>query len=179
MTADGSENRWDHGKWSRPGVPQKGWYCVEVTDLEEPSFTCEMCESQIVRYVHHMRHPDYPEELGCGCICAGHMEQDYAAARQRERALRNAGRRRLNWVRRTWRQSRRGNPYVNVDGHNVTIFPVRGRDTCPAWGFRVLNRGTQARLMSQQPYATEEEAKLAAFDVMSSMKFQPDVRWAA
>ena len=160
-------------------MPQKGWYCVEVTDLEEPSFTCEMCESQIVRYVHHMRHPDYPEELGCGCICAGHMEQDYAAARQRERALRNAGRSRLNWLRRAWRTSRRGNAYLNVDGWNVTIFRAQRQDCRLVWYFRLVDRATQRAVTSQEPHVTEDEAKLAAFNAMSSMKFQPDVRWAA
>src|SRR5204863_6057302 len=170
MTADGRENRWDHGNWSRPGVPQKGWYCVEVTDLEEPSFTCEMCESQIVRYVHHMRHPDYPEELGCGCICAGHMEQDYAAARQRERALRNSARRRVNWLRRDWRTSRRGNPYLNVDGWNVTTFRVQRQDGGLVWHFRLVDRATERRVTSQQAFMTEDEAKLAAFDLMTSIK---------
>lgn len=168
-----------HGNWGRAGVPQKGWYCVDVTDLKEPDFTCEMCDRQIVRYVHHMRHPDFPEELACGCICAGRMQEDYAAARQRERVLRNTARRRQNWLGRAWRQSRRGNPYLNVEGYNVTIFPVQGRGTCPAWGFRVLNRSAQGGLMSQRPYSTEEEAKLAAFDAMSSMKSRPNVLWAA
>src|SRR5690348_11791115 len=63
--------------------------------------TCEMCQHQIIRYVHHMRHSEYPVELSCGCYCAGRMEMDYAAARKRERALRNAGRRRANWLRRS------------------------------------------------------------------------------
>jgi hypothetical protein len=42
------------GKWSQPGVPHKGWVCVDIEDLGEPSLTCEMCESQNIRYVHYM-----------------------------------------------------------------------------------------------------------------------------
>lgn len=33
------------GKWSEATVPHKGWSCVGVDDLEEPSQVCEMCES--------------------------------------------------------------------------------------------------------------------------------------
>ncbi|GHV93821.1 hypothetical protein AGMMS50293_01410 [Spirochaetia bacterium] len=40
------------GKWSEPGVPYKGWTCIDVEDIEEPCLTCEMCESQLIRYVH-------------------------------------------------------------------------------------------------------------------------------
>ena len=73
------------GKWGRPGVPQKGWTCVGIEDLEEPSAVCEMCETQEIRYVHYMEHSHYPDQLGVGCVCAGHMEEDYEGARRRDR----------------------------------------------------------------------------------------------
>jgi hypothetical protein len=60
-------------KWSESGVPHKGWTCVHIEDLEEPDITCEMCESQNVRYVHHMQHQIYPDILKVGCVCAGHL----------------------------------------------------------------------------------------------------------
>jgi len=40
------------GKWSQAGVPHRGWTCVDIDDLGEPSATCEMCETQEIRYVH-------------------------------------------------------------------------------------------------------------------------------
>ena len=46
------------GKWSEAGVPKKGWTCVGVEDLEEPSQLCEMCDSAEIRYAHIMEHPD-------------------------------------------------------------------------------------------------------------------------
>jgi hypothetical protein len=170
MTVYAAEAGQDLGNWARPGVPQKGWHCVGVTDLDEPSATCEMCQHQIIRYVHHMRHPDYPLELSCGCYCAGRMEMDHVAARKRERVLRNAGRRRVNWLRRVWRTSRRGNPYLNVDGWNVTTFRVERQDGRLVWYFRLVDRATERRVTSQQAYMTEDEAKLAAFDLMMSIK---------
>jgi hypothetical protein len=59
-----------HGKWSKSGIPHKGWGCVSVEDLDTSDAVCEMCEHQEIRYVHHMQHPDYPDVLGVGCVCA-------------------------------------------------------------------------------------------------------------
>jgi hypothetical protein len=44
------------GKWSRAGVPHKGWECVDVEDLENDRAICEMCEVTEIRYVHTMVH---------------------------------------------------------------------------------------------------------------------------
>ena len=70
-----------NGKWAEPGVPHKGWSCDAVTDLGEPLEICGMCETAEIRYVHSMSHPEYPDVLDVGCICAEHMEEDYVAPR--------------------------------------------------------------------------------------------------
>ena len=57
-----------------PGVPHKGWFCVDLEDLGDILGTCEMCETQSIRYVHHMEHHDYPDVLGVGRVCAEKME---------------------------------------------------------------------------------------------------------
>lgn len=95
MTLEGPSGGF--GKWSEAGVPHRGWSCVDIEDLGAPDHICEMCERQEVRYVHHMQHPDYPNVLRCGCICAGHMEEDLARAHRRETTLRSAARRRRTW----------------------------------------------------------------------------------
>src|SRR5260221_13852227 len=99
-----------HGKWSLPGVPQKGWSCVGVDDLGSPDAICEMCEIQQIRYVHTMTHPDYASDLEVGCVCAEHMEDDYVRPRMREKALRSAAGRKKKWLSRSWKISKRGNP---------------------------------------------------------------------
>jgi hypothetical protein len=81
-----------------------------------------------------MQHPNYPEALRFGCICAGHMEEDLIGARRREAAFKSERQRRARWLRRTWRVSARGNEYLNDDGFNVVVF-VRG----PFWSARVEN----------------------------------------
>ena len=57
------------GRWDQPGVPHKGWQCVDVVDLradggpadETDYATCQMCGNEKIRYVHVMAHPDLPE----------------------------------------------------------------------------------------------------------------------
>ena len=51
------------GKWARKGVPHKGWTCESVEDLDRADAVCEMCESQAIRFVHEMTHPEYAEPL--------------------------------------------------------------------------------------------------------------------
>jgi hypothetical protein len=157
------------GKWSRPGVPHKGWVCIDIEDLGEPTAVCEMCETQEIRYVHYMQHPTYAEALGCGCICAGRMEEDYASAHKREKALRNAASRKQRWLSRAWRVSSNGNPYINADGYNIVVFPVQSFSG-GGWGFRVKNRNTDASLQSRNPCPSCDAAKLRAFDAMILLK---------
>ncbi len=70
----------DFGKWSDAGLPHKSWTNTYIEDLGSPDQTCEMCEKEQIRYVHYMSHLDYPDELQCGCICAGKMEENPVAA---------------------------------------------------------------------------------------------------
>lgn len=159
----------DRGKWSQPGVPHRGWVCVGIEDLDEPAQICEMCESVEVRYVHYMEHPAYPETLGVGCICAEHMENDYVSPRQREKRLRSKSRRRASWAQRDWSISAKGNPYLNTEGFNLTVFPVsdwRGQ----YWGLRVTHRVSGATQPGRRRYATEAEARNAALDALIWVK---------
>jgi hypothetical protein len=155
-----------YGKWSQAGVPKKGWTCVGVEDLGSPDATCEMCETQEIRYVHTMTHPDYADDLDVGCVCAEQMEDDYTGPRLREKALRSAAGRRKRWLSRTWRTSARGNPYLNTDGFNITVFANRDG----TWGGRIEERTTGRFVSSRRRYPNENAAKLAAFDGMIFVK---------
>ena len=153
------------GKWSTPGVPHKGWTCVHVEDLGAPSSICEMCETQAIRYVHYMEHPSYPGQLGCGCVCAGRMEENLQRAELREKTLKNSASRRKRWLSREWRESAKGNPYLNVDGYNVVVFARAG-----SWSFIVKNRATNRAFAARRGYNSTDAAKLGAFDAMLWMK---------
>ena len=157
----GRDSHTHRGKWSEAGVPKKGWTCVGIDDLEEPSQLCEMCESVEIRYVHIMEHPEFAGSLHVGCVCAEHMEEDYKRPREREKRLKNAAQRRRTWPRRVWRASRQGNIYINTEGFNLTVHPqARG------WSVRVVNRESGAAQSGRKIYPTQDAAKLAALNAL-------------
>lgn len=151
-----------HGKWSTIGVPQRGWTCEGVEDLGAPDAICEMCETQEIRYVHTMSHPEYDEALSVGCVCAEKMENDYVRPRQRERALRNAASRRKRWLLRRWHKSNAEKSHITADGLDITIQ----QNSDGSWGGRISERATNRYVNARRSYPTEEAAKLAAFDGM-------------
>lgn len=153
------------GKWSDLGIPHKGWECIDFEDLGEPAETCEMCEFQEIRYVHVMRHSDYPSPLRCGCDCAGAMSNDYEGADRRERTAKNAARRRSQWLRRNWKTSAKGNAYLRTDGFLVTVF-----QSGSAWKACVADSVSERKRFSYRAFPTEDRAKLAAFDAMVRLK---------
>ena len=153
------------GKWSEPGVPHRGWICVDIEDLGEPSQFCEMCESAEIRYVHYMQHPEFPETLGVGCICAEHLEDDYVNPRLREKRLKSKSRRRRTWSRRKWNVSSKGNPYINMEGFNITVFPKQGKKG-QCWSLCVSDRQSGAKQFGKRRYRSEEDAKKSALDAL-------------
>ena len=148
-------------------MPRKGWTCTGIEDLGELDAVCEMCESQEIRYAHYMEHPNYSDELRVGCVCARRMEQDYEAPQRRERTIKNASKRRRNWLKRNWRTSKKGNLYLNTDGFNVVVFGGGN-----AWGFKVTGQETSGTFTAYRQYTRLDKAKLAAFDQMIYMKEQ-------
>ena len=150
-------------RWDQPGVPHKGWTCVDVVDLrgdddvEDAQYaTCEMCGNERIRFAHHMEHPDHAP-VSVGCVCAEKMTGDYVGPREREKRLRNRAIRRAKWLSRKWRISgMKGNPFLNIDGTNVGVHLTKfGK-----WGYRIGSR------FSTRFFATEDKAKLALFDAM-------------
>ena len=94
--------------WKRDDVPKTGWVCTGVTDLGEPVGVCEMCGHQIIRYVHHMYHPNFGS-LGVGCICAGKMEGNIEQAKKREQDFKSKESRKENFKNRQWKTSKNSN----------------------------------------------------------------------
>jgi len=152
------------GKWSHPGVPHKGWTCVEIEDLGSPSETCQMCESQDIRYVHYMSHPKYHEVLAVGCICAGHMEGDLVSARERDSQMHSRAGKRKRWLDRVWKVSRKGNDYIKTDGYIVTAYRKHN-----GWGATIAAQNDSFVKHIRQLYKTQDQAKLAAFDEITKL----------
>jgi hypothetical protein len=147
------------GKWSVAGVPHRGWVCVDVEDLGQPSTECQMCESQTIRYIHHMQHRAYPKVLQVGCVCAGHMEGSVSASRAREASMRSRAAKRGRWLSRTWKVSAKGNPHIKSDGYHVTVY-LRGQ----GWAFTLAPMDGSAPIHAHRNHLNIQAAKLAAFD---------------
>ncbi|KXV03645.1 hypothetical protein AD929_00560 [Gluconobacter potus] len=167
MPAEEEFIRHQRGKWSMTGVPHKGWTCVDIEDLGEPQTECEMCESQTIRYVHHMEHPDYSGGLTVGCVCAGHMEGSLVAAREREATMRSRTGKRARWLSRVWKTSAKGNPTIKADGFRVTVYERGGgyaATIAAVDGSRVQH--------ARRNFPTVSRAKLAAFDHITRLLSQ-------
>lgn len=151
------------GKWAQPGVPHKGWQCINVEDLGEPSQICEMCEVMEIRFVQYMAHPLYPHVLGCGSGCAGHMETNMVAAQQRDKSLKSGARKRRDFpMRKTWRLNRNGNPQIKEGRFRITMF----RTPAGFWKGVVYDRVGERTLFTREKFETLDDAKRAAFDTL-------------
>ena len=117
-----------------------------------------MCETQAIRYVHYMEHPDYGAVLGVGCVCAGRMEEDYKAAQERERQAKSRTTRQARWMKAQWKKSQKGNLKINRRGFIVVVYRISGR-----WAYWIKERQGE-RSWSKSGFASEDKAKLAAFE---------------
>jgi hypothetical protein len=112
-----------------------------------------------------MEHRNYNEVLAVGCICAGNMEGDVAAARTREVAMKSRASKRKRWLTRAWRVSAKGNPWVSVDGYRVTVYPRGG-----GWATTVSSDDNSFVHHGRLNYPTQQQAKLAAFDHITRLE---------
>ena len=144
--------------WKREDVPKSGWVCTGVTDLGAPVGVCEMCGHQIIRYVHHMQHPNY-RSLNVGCICAGKMEGNIEQAKKREQDFKSKQVRKESFKNGRWKMSKNSNSYIKVRDHVVVLYHNKIHDN---WKFSLDN------VFCPEVYATREEAMDAAFEALES-----------
>ncbi len=146
--------------WKQSSVPHSGWTCVGVEDLGSPSGICEMCGYQIIRYAHQMEHPGY-RSLSVGCVCAGRMEGDVAQAKRREADFKNRQTRRVNFFKRTWKKSKKGNEYLKVGDHVAVLYhDTRGKGS---WKYSIDNE------FCRTAYAARERAVAGVFEALEKL----------
>ena len=156
--------------WNDPNVPKKGWVCADVIDLGVPVGECGMCGKEDIRYVHIMRH-DRHQSIGAGCVCAGNMEGDADASKERENALKNKISRYSTFVKLDLKISKKGNPYTKYKDTVITFIEKEkdnkdnrdNKDMETVWTF-VENGEFSVR------YKNLEEAKRAAFEKVDMRK---------
>lgn len=147
--------------WKRDDAPHDGWTCVGVEDLGAPVGICEMCGYQIIRYAHHMEHPRY-RSLTAGCICAGKMEGDIEAAKRRESEYKSRESRREHFLKKKWKQSRKGNEYLNTDGHVIVLYRLEKAGN--RWKYSIDNK------FCKTLYSDRDKAACGVFDALEKMR---------
>lgn len=152
------------GRWSDPAFPKSGWRCTGVIDLGQPTLQCGACQGTRIRYAHRLSHVDWPDTLSAGCICAGHLTGDPAAASERDSVARSRASRRSRWLSRNWKRSAKGNDTLKIDGWYVTIFTA----SSGGFGASVARQGGSPHFL-QMRASTRDEAKLAAFDLFEQL----------
>jgi biotin synthase-related radical SAM superfamily protein len=154
--------------WNQSGIPHKGWHLADVIDVradgqseEDTQYeTCMMCGNEKIRYVHIVEHAEIDDEFRVGCICAEKMTDDYTNPAKRENELRNRSKRRLNWSRKKWRTSHKGNLYLRIDHHVVVVF----KDGRGKYKVRI------GETLGQKDFETVDLAKAAAFEGIEYFK---------
>lgn len=106
-------------------APNDGWQCASIDEYEVLT-TCALCGCTKVRYLHMMHHAEYAGTIGVGCVCAGIMEGDELAARQRDNEARNRSQRRLRFVSKGWKETH-GTYTRNYRGAVYRIMPGQGQ----------------------------------------------------
>ena len=121
---------------------------------------CQMCGHQIIRYVHHMCHPNY-HSLDVGCICAGKMEGNIDRAKKREQDFKSKQARKENFMTRPWKTSKNSNSYIKVKDHLVVLYHNKKLNN---WKYSLDN------VFCPEVFASREEAMDAAFEALEKIK---------
>jgi hypothetical protein len=147
-------------------VPHKGWECIDIEDSGELFAICKMCESQPIRYIHYMQHPDCGQVLAVGCVCAGNMEGNILRAKQRDDFMKSRASKKKRWLSRKWKKSRKGNDYIESDG-----FVVGTKYYNSLWSAFIKRKseGAEKWHWIRKKYNSEDKAKLAVFDLLTKI----------
>ena len=150
------------GKWIEPNVPHKGWEYLGCEDKEETCEVCEMCEDRDIRYVHWVRHQDYPADLGVGNVCAENLCIEYSSPKAKERVAKNRTVRKKRFIRDGWSDTQtQGNKKKTWKENSILLF--------------AKGRGFKLRINSQWGQKTYPDCKTAisaAFDVIDPPAFK-------
>jgi hypothetical protein len=116
--------------WNTPGIPHKGWVLAGVYDVREDGQPadeteyerCMMCNNPKIRFVHIVSHKESDEDLNVGCLCAEKMTNDYVNPKKQEKELKKKAKKLSDRLKKGWRLSGKGNPFLKIDGYRIVIF---------------------------------------------------------
>ncbi|MBV6489836.1 MAG: hypothetical protein CNCCGFBP_00210 [Fimbriimonadaceae bacterium] len=152
----------EHGRWSEPGFPHKGWEYEFIEDLEVLDGQCDVCGTEL-RYVHHLFHPQTRLTVGVGCICAEKLTEDYVNPKVREKLAKGRAARNARWLKKEWQPSAKGFT-LKALGYRMTVFRIEKAPYQGMWGYFVGDR------RGNSPSRTLNGAKVACRDLIDQLK---------
>ena len=158
-----------HKRLRELGAPLENWSCTEVEDGETADFICELCGCDRVRFIHVMAHADYDGVLQVGCVCAGYMEGDLIAAKERDDAARRKSSRRANFRKKVWTENSENKWSVKYKHHFVSVEreEFRGRDF-----YKISIDTDQYQWWKNRRIETLEDAKQVVFEMIDMEETQ-------
>jgi hypothetical protein len=147
-------------------APLTDWRCIAIEDHGTASFICELCGCSRVRYVHVMEHDFYFERISVGCNCAGVMEGNILAAKERERIMKNRVKRRQNFLKKEWKKTSYG---VFLLWYGSDLIRIGDRSTNPKQ-YWVSYNNKSSDTYKDKPITSFLSATYAAFDLYDSVK---------
>lgn len=156
-------------KWNLPNIPHKGWILQDVIDIREDGQTveetdyetCMMCNNERIRYVHILTHIEVEKEFKVGCVCAEKMTNDYVNPKQLEKKLKQKTSRRINWIKKHWKETESHNLTLIFEGQRLLIFTDKKTNKFKCKIGEVWGKKT---------FDTLDKAKIAVFNGIEYLK---------
>ncbi len=147
-----------------PGCPKANWTWLDCIDLKEDQGLefdeyedCEFCGQEKIRYVHELKHTDWPHVIRVGRICAArYTTVSPAELEKHEAILKNRSQRRQRFpMLKSWKMSTKGNHHIDYLDHHILVVKKSN-----GFGIKIDNKwGTIT-------FSSERDAMLKAYDVV-------------
>jgi hypothetical protein len=137
-----------------PGFPHRGWEYLGCDDRLTADHLCQYCGKHHVRYVHELRHPDWPLPIDAGCVCTEKLTGTEEAIRW-EREAKARATRKVAFMEGHWKTTRYGGLMRVHSEKRIVIAEKFGR-----WHIWINGNKLEGSSRSL------DEAKSLAFDLV-------------
>lgn len=111
-----------------PDFPLTKWNHIKVEDLGDKKERCPCCRRQTFRYGHILEHPDWPDPIRVGCVCACKLTTDSVIPKARLKAAMARSNRLLRFLDNGWEVDRPGGYIRKYKWDRVLVRPF-------SWGY--------------------------------------------
>lgn len=156
---------WEQGRWIKGGLPSEGWIRVAADEPDARGGTCDRCRGMFSGPVHVLRHHSHDGVLRVDEHCSRELrvkpQQTEPKPPPRSRATK-----RRQWLARAWKRGGGfdGPMSLPADGYVTTVWSQES-----GWRYEIRAIGQTEVCRAGTGYATDEAARLAAFDTITEL----------